>query len=230
MNTRTSTQARSHAQKFFVKLDKKLLTLEEFLKDLDLKEVEENLLASGMDNTDYDEEREVNIIANRKLRGSVMNIALPGSSEEKKKQEALRNEENKRNMSEIDDSDIGENPRQQLIDNIRNEFEQHANEGNLGNRNRIDKRVKVSENDERGFVQNGDIEEKPCSEKTAVTSSSKRKDEKDEETPMRKLSLSNFEIIPTKDELNSFKDTTPNHGTPQPDRTENMIMNQLVFK
>lgn len=77
VSTRTSTQARSHAQKFFVKLDKKSLTLEEFLKDLDLKEVEQTLLAAGMDNTDYDEEREVNLIASRKLKGSVMNIALP---------------------------------------------------------------------------------------------------------------------------------------------------------
>mmetsp|Transcript_32316 Transcript_32316/g.36829 ORF Transcript_32316/g.36829 Transcript_32316/m.36829 type:complete len:274 (+) Transcript_32316:87-908(+) len=81
VSTRTSTQARSHAQKFFVKLDKKSLTLEEFLKDLDLKEVEQTLLAAGMDNTDYDEEREVDLIASRKhLRGSVMNIALPSNS------------------------------------------------------------------------------------------------------------------------------------------------------
>jgi len=58
--------------------------LEEFLKDLDLKEVEKTLLASGMDNTDYDEEREVNMIANKKLRGSVMNIALPTDIEDKK--------------------------------------------------------------------------------------------------------------------------------------------------
>ena len=35
--TRTSTQARSHAQKFFVKLEKRRLTLDEFLAKLDLE-------------------------------------------------------------------------------------------------------------------------------------------------------------------------------------------------
>lgn len=102
VSTRTSTQARSHAQKFFVKLDKKSLTLDEFLKDLDLKEVEKTLLASGMDNTDYDEEREVNMVANRKLKGSVMNIALPTPGEDKKRYEPTRSEIGKRKRSEYD--------------------------------------------------------------------------------------------------------------------------------
>jgi SHAQKYF class myb-like DNA-binding protein len=102
VNTRTSTQARSHAQKFFVKLDKKSLTLEEFLKDLDLEDVKRNLLSAGADNTDYDEEREVNIIANKKLRGSVMNLALPGAPENNKNMDISGNEAFKRAKPEAE--------------------------------------------------------------------------------------------------------------------------------
>lgn len=36
VETRSSTQARSHAQKFFVKLEKKDLTMEQFLEQLDM--------------------------------------------------------------------------------------------------------------------------------------------------------------------------------------------------
>ena len=59
VGTRSSTQARSHAQKFFVKLEKKQKTLEEFLAALDM----DNLMKSMMENDsdygeEYDEEQE----------------------------------------------------------------------------------------------------------------------------------------------------------------------------
>jgi len=69
---------------FLLSLINKSLTLEEFLKDLDLEDVKNNLLSAGVDNTDYDEEREVNMIANKKLKGSVMNLALPSDPENNK--------------------------------------------------------------------------------------------------------------------------------------------------
>lgn len=79
VNTRTSTQARSHAQKFFVKLDKKQLTLEEFLERLDIEQLKLDLrLDDAGDSTEYDEDLPLTNIANQKYKGSVMNIALPG--------------------------------------------------------------------------------------------------------------------------------------------------------
>ena len=52
MGTRSSTQARSHAQKFFVKLEKKNLTMESFLENLDI-----NNLRNFIDNdSDYGDE------------------------------------------------------------------------------------------------------------------------------------------------------------------------------
>ena len=149
MSTRTSTQARSHAQKFFVKLDKKSLTLEEFLKDLDLNEVRKTLLASGMDNTDYDEEREVNIIANRKLRGSVMNIALPNGAEDKKKLETVKSDSGKRKRSEIDQYRTQEMHKEKSLNNIRKAFEQHAGEAADVTNFRVMKRMKTSERSEK---------------------------------------------------------------------------------
>lgn len=44
MGTRSSTQARSHAQKFFVKLQKKNKTLEQFVKALDLNNIQKSLV------------------------------------------------------------------------------------------------------------------------------------------------------------------------------------------
>lgn len=44
VGTRSSTQARSHAQKFFVKLQKKSKTLEQFLKALDLHNIQKSLV------------------------------------------------------------------------------------------------------------------------------------------------------------------------------------------
>jgi SHAQKYF class myb-like DNA-binding protein len=46
VQTRTSTQARSHAQKFFVKLESRNITLESFLVDLDLGNLEKDMLFS----------------------------------------------------------------------------------------------------------------------------------------------------------------------------------------
>lgn len=79
--TRTSTQARSHAQKFFVKLDKKQLTLEEFLEKLDIEQLKLDLkLDNAGDSTEYDEDAPLITIINLKNKGSVMNIALPGEA------------------------------------------------------------------------------------------------------------------------------------------------------
>lgn len=54
--TRTSTQARSHAQKFFVKVEKRNQTLEEFLADLDLANIENHCILSDLDDEEEDEE------------------------------------------------------------------------------------------------------------------------------------------------------------------------------
>lgn len=55
--TRTSTQARSHAQKFFVKVEKRNQTLEEFLEDLDLQHLENHYIFSDLEEEEeeYDE-------------------------------------------------------------------------------------------------------------------------------------------------------------------------------
>ncbi|TNV84757.1 hypothetical protein FGO68_gene6994 [Halteria grandinella] len=50
--TRTSTQARSHAQKFFVKIEKRNQTLEAFLENLDLQNIENHLVFSDLDDGD----------------------------------------------------------------------------------------------------------------------------------------------------------------------------------
>lgn len=88
MNTRTSTQARSHAQKFFVKLERKRLNLEEFLEHLDLEVLKRDLgLLNGCaHSTEYDEDEAFNQARHLSARedtpkkgakGSIMNIALP---------------------------------------------------------------------------------------------------------------------------------------------------------
>mmetsp|Transcript_13612 Transcript_13612/g.15260 ORF Transcript_13612/g.15260 Transcript_13612/m.15260 type:complete len:187 (-) Transcript_13612:386-946(-) len=186
-----------------------------------------------MDNTDYDEEREVNIIANRKLRGSVMNIALPSNLEEnKKKSEGTRSEGGKRKRSEVDIYIKEENQREQSLDNIRRAFEEHSNSNVNLSTNNVVKRVKTSEKEERSItpVINGEGEEKPCSESTVVTTGNKQKEKEEEENPLRKLSISNFEPVQPKNKLSSSKDNQATHGTPQPNRTDNMIINQLVYK
>ena len=52
VSTRSSTQVRSHAQKFFAKLDKKNLTMETFLDGLDMT----NLKAIIENDSDYGDE------------------------------------------------------------------------------------------------------------------------------------------------------------------------------
>lgn len=54
VNTRTSTQARSHAQKFFVKLERKNLDLQCFLDNLDMSNL--NNMASELLEYEDDEE------------------------------------------------------------------------------------------------------------------------------------------------------------------------------
>jgi SHAQKYF class myb-like DNA-binding protein len=54
VGTRSSTQARSHAQKFFVKLERKGQKLEDFLGTLDLETVRQNMIDAGSDQ-DYED-------------------------------------------------------------------------------------------------------------------------------------------------------------------------------
>jgi SHAQKYF class myb-like DNA-binding protein len=54
VETRTSTQARSHAQKFFVKIEKKKLSLSEFLDGLDLDNLEKDMIMSDLEDDDCD--------------------------------------------------------------------------------------------------------------------------------------------------------------------------------
>ena len=58
MGTRSSTQARSHAQKFFLKLEKKSMELDEFLERLDLTTLKENLKEIDSDYEDDDDDDE----------------------------------------------------------------------------------------------------------------------------------------------------------------------------
>lgn len=54
VGTRSSTQARSHAQKFFVKLEKKGQRLDEFLSLIDLESVRQRMIEAGSDK-DYED-------------------------------------------------------------------------------------------------------------------------------------------------------------------------------
>lgn len=54
MGTRSSTQARSHAQKFFVKLEKKGQKLDDFLAHIDLESVRQKMVDAGSDQ-DYED-------------------------------------------------------------------------------------------------------------------------------------------------------------------------------
>jgi len=61
VGTRSSTQARSHAQKFFVKLEKKNLTMETFLEQVDML----NLKTMIEIDSDYDDEVDMNACNDR---------------------------------------------------------------------------------------------------------------------------------------------------------------------
>lgn len=54
VGTRSSTQARSHAQKFFVKLDKKGQRLDDFLSLIDLDKVRLRMIEAGSEQ-DYED-------------------------------------------------------------------------------------------------------------------------------------------------------------------------------
>ena len=59
VGTRSSTQARSHAQKFFLKLEKKTMELDDFLERLDLATLKENLkeIDSDYEDDEGDDEK-----------------------------------------------------------------------------------------------------------------------------------------------------------------------------
>lgn len=212
VSTRTSTQARSHAQKFFVKLDKKSLTLEEFLKDLDLEDVKRNLLSAGVDNTDYDEEREVNMIANKKLKGSVMNLALPNDSENNKNMDYSGVDVMKRTKSE---PEVTKRSTDASVKSVQRPS------GFDYDNYRWTKRVKTSEYDEKeveGRKEYENWEEKPCSEPPSATIHKSKNNQEWFEQPFRKLSFSNFEPIqPVDIEVNNPNKNAENtFGTAQP--------------
>jgi hypothetical protein len=49
VKTRTSTQARSHAQKFFQKLEKKKQNLQDFLDNLDVNNLDKHCIMSDLE-------------------------------------------------------------------------------------------------------------------------------------------------------------------------------------
>jgi SHAQKYF class myb-like DNA-binding protein len=49
VKTRTSTQARSHAQKFFQKLEKKKQNLQDFLENLDVNNLDKHCIMSDLE-------------------------------------------------------------------------------------------------------------------------------------------------------------------------------------
>ena len=54
VGSRSSTQARSHAQKFFVKLEKRGQRLDDFLRQIDLEGVRQRMMEAGSDQ-DYED-------------------------------------------------------------------------------------------------------------------------------------------------------------------------------
>jgi hypothetical protein len=75
VRTRSSTQARSHAQKFFEKLKKKNKTLETFLTELNFDEID-NLNCSDLE---YEDENEMLNPQNMR-RSSILNPSNSGSN------------------------------------------------------------------------------------------------------------------------------------------------------
>jgi len=87
--TRTSTQARSHAQKFFVKLDKKHLILADFLETLDIEKLRVDLrLADGGDSTEYDEDQVIFDTSKPNNKNWMSNVALSGEHDKVSERES----------------------------------------------------------------------------------------------------------------------------------------------
>ena len=63
VGTRTSTQARSHAQKFFVKIEKKNMSLEGYLEVLDLMNLEKDMMFTDPED---DESEKATVTSNKK--------------------------------------------------------------------------------------------------------------------------------------------------------------------
>lgn len=88
MNSRTSTQARSHAQKFFVKLDKGSIKLQDFLDNLDLDNLRAVLSRDCLKDEDAIDEMLLNknkerlafiqaeITPKKRRKSNIMNMAL----------------------------------------------------------------------------------------------------------------------------------------------------------
>jgi hypothetical protein len=72
VTTRTSTQARSHAQKFFVKLDRKHIDLQTFLDSLDFNNL--NNMASELLEFEDEDEGNENSSVGIKRPGSPLNM------------------------------------------------------------------------------------------------------------------------------------------------------------
>jgi hypothetical protein len=58
VGTRSSTQARSHAQKFFVKLNKKSIELERFRQGLDLANIKQSLVLMNISDSEDENDGE----------------------------------------------------------------------------------------------------------------------------------------------------------------------------
>lgn len=122
--TRTSTQARSHAQKFFAKLEKKQLTLDEFLERLDINQLKIDLrLGETGDSTEYDEDQPLITIANQKNKSSVLNIAMTGNQRQmeefnKSHHEYQNYEDNYRSQNLEHNQDYHYYPNDESVNNI----------------------------------------------------------------------------------------------------------------
>ena len=84
VGTRTSTQARSHAQKFFYKLDRRNHSLQDFLDNLELADLQQCLMNSDCE--DYEDPDNITAAlrqghARHHKKKSILNIAIPAANE-----------------------------------------------------------------------------------------------------------------------------------------------------
>mmetsp|Transcript_26242 Transcript_26242/g.26150 ORF Transcript_26242/g.26150 Transcript_26242/m.26150 type:complete len:170 (-) Transcript_26242:373-882(-) len=169
-----------------------------------------------------------------------MNIALPSNQEENKSSISKR-PSLKRKRSDMDDLAKASNRREQLHQNIKNAFSNHMDDGNATNTR---KRVKTTEIDEREYQINSNQKD------------GDNKSNEDKEERQRTLSISNFEPLQPRNKMlisesdkrnyrkgtvdqnldvdnfdrNFIGDSTNPLRTPQPNRSDDMIINQLVYK